>query len=72
MCSHTFQPPVMAVAVSRPQQPDWTCGVCGRVWRDTLTGTSFHWAEVSGPNPKLVRRRRGKGDAPKGSDRGRA
>ena len=49
MSTHVCQPPVMAVAVSRPEQPDWTCAVCGRVWRDTATGSGFAWVETRGP-----------------------
>ena len=48
---HVCQKPTNAVAGSTyPPQPDWTCGVCGRVWRDWISGHLRYWAEVRGPN----------------------
>jgi hypothetical protein len=37
-----------------PVQPDWTCGTCGRVWRDMRSGPIQWWAEVRGPVQGLV------------------
>jgi hypothetical protein len=36
--------------VTVPVQPDWTCGACGRIWRDMRTTSGVQWwAEVRGP-----------------------
>ena len=33
------------------QQPDWECGVCGRIWRNIVGvyGGSGTWKEIRGP-----------------------
>ena len=46
---HICRPPTI-VGLTVPQQPDWTCGQCGRVWRDCRMSTGVQWwAEVRGP-----------------------
>lgn len=55
---HNCRPPVIAVSVPvmLPLQPDWTCGECSRVWRDSRSATGLQWwAEVRGPGePKRI------------------
>ena len=50
MSEHRCQPPtIAATSLTHPLQPDWTCGVCGRVWRDWAAGALRFWAEIRGP-----------------------
>lgn len=51
MREHTCNPPTI-VGAYHPFQPDWECGVCGRIWRDSghFNGSPARWwAEVRGP-----------------------
>jgi len=51
MNEHVCATPLL-LSGTNPQQPDWTCGECGRVWRDWNGGGSVPirwWAEVRGP-----------------------
>jgi len=46
---HVCSPPAIGGGTI-PQQPDWTCAACGRIWRDMRTGVGTQWwAEVRGP-----------------------
>ena len=45
---HVCQQPTIA-GLTVPQQPDWTCAKCGRIWRDSIAGAIRWWAEVRGP-----------------------
>lgn len=50
--SHRCHTPAMPQGLTVPLQPDWTCAVCGRVWRDWNGGGTSPvrwWAEISGP-----------------------
>lgn len=46
MSSHVCQPPTLQL--TSPGQPDWTCGTCGRVFRDCAQRDIRWWAEVVG------------------------
>ena len=48
---HVCPKPLIATG-SAPPQPDWTCRMCGRIWREWNgggTGAFRWWAEVGGP-----------------------
>lgn len=48
---HYCSPPLLASSLTSPMRPDWTCGICGRLWRDWLSGNIHTWQEIRGPNP---------------------
>lgn len=35
--THVCNPPTI-VGLTVAPQPDWTCGICGRIWRDWPAG----------------------------------
>jgi hypothetical protein len=46
---HVCAPPTIPQGLTVPIQPDWTCGVCQRVWRD-VGGLVRYWNEIVGPS----------------------
>ena len=48
-------PPLGNGPITAPR-PDWTCGLCGRVWRcwnGGGSGSLFWWTEVRGPSREV-------------------